>query len=345
MRKNDRMGHGMQVYGQNRLPIERVGVPGEASLELKGTILVFHKRTWATSSSMFIPVEWVQIWDGTRRDLRRAWQGTIALLAAVLLALPFSLAALYGPPRGILDFAVHGGLAVLLALTLAIAAFSLARFARPRGITTIAVEGRHYTFNIVFWRTPGRHPELDALLERLRTMSGHARGADHPIRMNHMWHRPRPCRLALLKGAAVSVVLYVVFLVIETLNLLDAAFVLPRAVYGFLAAPPLFYLASAVLRRGGASRHDPPAYRAAVRQYSRGALEEALDILRGLLAIEPDYDAGRLLMIQVCTERYAFDDAFRHCAELARRHPQIATHLQANIWGIKRMYERMRQDP
>ena len=49
-------------------------------------------------------------------------------------------------------------------------------------------------------------------------------------------------------------------------------------------------------------------------------------------------------MVQVCAEQYAFDDAFYHCERLAHEHPALATQLQENLWGIKRMYERMESD-
>ena len=66
-------------------------LPGRAWLELKGTILVYEKRTWVSSSSTFIPIEWVRVAHGARRDMRRLWYGLLGMLAALLFLLPLAL--------------------------------------------------------------------------------------------------------------------------------------------------------------------------------------------------------------------------------------------------------------
>ena len=231
----------------NKVAIQRVGMPGEAALELRGTVLVYHKRTWVAASTMFIPVEWLDIRHGRRRDLRRLWQGIIACMAAILFAMPLSLmllradlvAGLY-PSQALLT--ASAWLLGLLCLACAAAgAWALAGFLPRRETTGLTINGAPRRLRIHFWHAPGRRPELDALVARLAELRGTvADTVDHPVRMNHVWRRPRPYRIALLKGLAVSFLLYLVIMTLEFTRLAGRGPELPRILYLVLLAPHAF---------------------------------------------------------------------------------------------------------
>lgn len=331
----------MDFLSDSKVRIKRVAVPGEAWLELKGTILVFHARNWISLSSMFIPLEWVETTEGYRRDFRRLWVGIIGVLVAILLSLPLSLLSLYLPERRALDVLLAVILGVLLAISVCVAAWALATFFRRRRYTAFTVKGKLGGYTIAFWHTLGEDAALDTLVEGVCALEGDLdETIPYPIRMKHIWRRPRPVRIALLRGMVVSFFLYLLILSCDVLHRIGKISWFSSSYFFFLLAPPAFYVTMVLLRRALMLR-QPQAYRAAVRSCARGALADARDALKGLLDIRPEYAAGRLLMVQVCAEQYAFDDAFYHCERLAQEHPALATELQQNLWGIKRMYERM----
>ncbi|MFA6243261.1 MAG: hypothetical protein WC655_20150, partial [Candidatus Hydrogenedentales bacterium] len=60
--------------------IRPVGSLGEATLEIRGTVLVYHQSGWAGSATVFIPIEWVSISETMRRDSRRLVRAVFFLL-------------------------------------------------------------------------------------------------------------------------------------------------------------------------------------------------------------------------------------------------------------------------
>jgi len=325
-----------------RIHIERVGRAGRAWLELKGSILLYHTDSFVATASTFIPIEWVEVRHGARRDPRRLWLGLLALMSALLFALPV-LGLLHFTDYRPGDVLLIVVLSVPLLACLACCVAALVLFACPRPFTTLAITGTPTGMTIDFWRRPGKAPELDALVETLEAAPTFTEERlSFPIRMHHMWRRPRRYRVALLRGLAVSFILYLLFLPLEVLRMAGRITGFSRAYFLFLLLPPLFYVGVALFRRGYLLR-ESRAYRQAVRAYQRGALEDARRQLRALLAEEPDHDASRLLLIQVCTEQYAFEEAAAQCEKLSREHPLLARRLQANIWSIQRMHQRMEQ--
>lgn len=324
-----------------RVTAEPADRPGKAWLELNGSILIYHRESWVLSSSLFIPVEWVSAHTSKKRDIRRLWRGILGLMTAFLLSLPLAVIVRILPPLYWTDIALGAFLGALLAVALGAGAWSLIRYFQPRNITLLKVNALPYPQTYAFWHPPGGAPALDQLIERLAAVRVAAEAAlPYPIRMNHLWRRPRPYRIALLKGLAVSFVLYFVFLTFEAARWYGAAGDFPRALYLLIAAPPLFYTGAQFLRfrRGGAL---PRAYLHAVRAYVRGDLHAAQERLDALLSAAPEHAPGRTLMIQVCAQQYAIEDAFRHCAALSRDHPALAGQLQSTLWDIKRLRERM----
>lgn len=335
--------------GTTKIPIERVNAPGEAWLELRGSILVYHKRTWVASSSMFIPVERVGVSHGRQYDLRRLWLGILGVLVAILLAMPLSLILFRMPHPEPADLAIAVLLAILLAVAVVPGLWSLFRFFFQRPTTTLSIDILPYASTIRFWRGPRRDPALDALLERLAVERERMQSAGlDPVRMSHsaglggvMWRRPLALRVALIKGLVISFLFYLGFLGLEILRFAGHGPEFSRWYYAVLAVPPLFHLGSVTLRKGATQLREPKAFRHALRCHARGDLAAAARRLDALFEAYPDHALGRLLMVRVCTEQGAFDDALRHCEALVRDHPATAMRMQNTIWSVRRMHERM----
>ncbi len=324
-----------------RVPIELVGRPGDASLELRGSILIYHRRSFVTAASVFIPVEWLRVENERRRDLRRLYHATLSLMIAVLFLLPLVYILRVLPPLTAVDTAMAVAFGGLSLVTAAAGIGGLVWFALPRTLTRLRVQGQPYHMHITFWRMPGRNARLDRLIDAARAAQADVEETmPYPVRMNHIWRRPRPVRMALLKGFAVSAVLYAVLLVLEMLRLQGIVPPFPRAAFAIVLLPPLVNLAMLAWQRF-LGLAEPPGFRRAVRDYHAGRLAEAEHWLDSVLRTTPDYPAAQLLMVQVCAEQYLFDKAFRYCDKLSEEHPALAQRLQGSLWEIKRIYGRM----
>jgi len=326
-----------------RIPVRRVSAPGQVWLELRGSILLFHKQTWVSSSSMYIPVEWIEVSEGRRRDLHYLWQGLLGCLVAFLLALPLSLLFFYMRERYFTDILMMLGLSALFLLMAACGAISLAIFMRTRPFVTLAVQGEYHTIRIHLWNPERGGGPLRELMEKLRAIQKHIREtAPYPVRINHMWHRSHPYRRAFVMGIALSSLLYLVMMIPATLQALGRDVAFSNTSFTWLAAPPLASVAWEALRRGW-PWGQPRLYRAAAHACERGDLRTAAAHLNALLETSPDLDPARVLLVRVLTEQGEFETALRHCEYLARQHPSAASALQANIWAIRRIHDRMVQ--
>ena len=323
-----------------RVSIERVGLPGRAWLSLQGTILLYHTQSWLGASTTFIPIEWVQVDYGARRDLRRVWLAIIALMTATLLALPCLLLLRQETPP-VLDRYLATVLLALMAVCLLIALGAGMRLIMPRPYIRLRVTSEYRDFNIDFWR-PYRDGALDALIERLgKILENLDQCVAFPIRMHHAWRRPRPYRLALLRGLLISAVILALLLLWDTAAVRGMLTPFPRVLYLVLGVLPAVHLAASALRR--ALWQDPRSYRRAVSAYLRQRAGEAEARLNETLGSNQDHGPARLLLIQLLTEQGRYDEAAGHCERLALDHPQLATQLQASLWGIKRLHARMRE--
>ncbi|MCC6145472.1 MAG: hypothetical protein IT368_16825, partial [Candidatus Hydrogenedentes bacterium] len=147
-----------------------MGRPGRSWLELRGTILVYHRDSWLASSSLFVPIEWAVIRQSRQLDVRRLWRGILGLMAAFVLMLPVLVILRVLPPLTAVDIVLGVALGALLVLSLGIGLVSLTQFMRPRQVTAIQVSADGFRPEITFWHAPGKHAELDDLVERLRSL-------------------------------------------------------------------------------------------------------------------------------------------------------------------------------
>jgi len=326
-----------------KLPIRRVVGAGRAWLELRGSILVYHRQSWVGASSMFIPVEWVEVGHDLRHDWRRLWRGVVAVMVACLISFPLTLLLLQQPDVPWFAW-VASALSGMMLVNCALGIYFLLSFVRPRALTEFQVEQQGRPLKITFWHAWRRNPDLDALVGCVKAIKQNPKAQiPYPVQMKHEWYKPRPYRIALLRGVAISFFLYLALCAIEVLAWLGQTPAPGIWAYAFLCAPPAYYLLRRALDIGYLSG-NPREYVKAMRAYLRGDLGTAAHCLEKVLAENPDEHGARFLLVQVLTEQGAFDDASRHCKKLNGDHPSLAAQLENSIQGIKRMHGRMGGD-
>lgn len=329
-----------------RIAVEPAGAPGAAWLEMRGSILVYRRRSWVASFSAYLPVEWLERSDARRCDWQRLWQSVIALLIAILIALPLSLCYLCRDllsPADLL-WVVPLGILFLAMLGVCVARFGAFLVARP--CTTLQVADAPSGLSVRIWRSgTAQDQQVETLLAQVAAARDKvARGLLPTLHMNHGWYQPDPYRMALLKGGIISFFLYTVLLAWALLAFLGGMDPLPLWCFAFLAAPPLFHFAVAAMR-DMQSLGAPRAFRRARRHYRRGALEAARQDLDRAVDASPDNLAVHLLMVRVCAEMGALDAAMHHCGKISRERPLMAAALEENLWAIRRVLERMDVPP
>jgi hypothetical protein len=309
-------------------PIRPVGGPRQASLELRGTVLVYHQHGWAGSASVFIPVEWVAVSSRFRYNTNYLFG--VLLAGALLISL--SSAVTVDITRG--AYAHAAGVAVPALMCLIVNLYCLYRMLQRGRTTILSVESEPRMMRIEFWHVPSQDALLDALLDRLNSLRDRIEEiAPYPIQTSHTWYRLRPLRAVLAKGLLFSVILYV------PVSILAGYLEMPGLVF-FLLVPPIFYggqYALVALR----SLSSPKSFRAAVKSYNRGEVGEADSLVSDALAAYPDHPESLMLSVYVKVEQRQFDRAFDQCRKLAAVDQAHADDLVKEVWAIKRMYDRM----
>ncbi|MCC6491211.1 MAG: hypothetical protein IT364_27225 [Candidatus Hydrogenedentes bacterium] len=311
--------------------IRQVGGPRRASLELRGTVLVYHQHGWAGSASVYIPIEWVSVSSRYRNNMNYLVCLSLLLLALVSLLSGLLLEVTSGESPSLLTLLAF---AVPAALCCGVSVLCLFRFLKRHRTTVLAVDTGHTGMRVEFWHTPAEDPKLDALLDRLSSLRERIEDVtQYPIHTSHTWYRMRPFRAVLLKGLTYSLVLYIpVSLIADYLD--------RHVLLLFLLLPPAFYgghYALMALRNLG----NPKSVRAAVRSYNKGEVGQADSFLRDTLAAHPDHAESLLLSVYVNVEQQQFDRAFAQCRKLAAFDRDHADDLVKEIWAIKRMHDRM----
>lgn len=309
-------------------PIRPVSGPRQSSLELRGTVLVYHQRGWAGSASVFIPIEWITVSSRTRFNTNFL----LGVLLGGMLFVSLCSALLLEIARGSMLNAA--GVAVPALACLAAAVYCLYRFLQRGRTTVLSVDSDPRRMRIEFWHVPTLDPTLDSLLDRLKSLSARIEEvAPYPIQTSHTWYRLRPLRAVMAKGLLFSVILYV------PVSLLAGYMDAPELML-FLLLPPAFYgaqYAYMALR----SLSSPKSFRAAVKSYNRGEVGQADSLLTDTLAVHPNHPESLMLSVYVNVEQRRFDRAFDQCRKLAAVDRDHADDLVKEVWAIKRMYDRM----
>ena len=330
-----------------RVAIERVGAPGRAWLELRGSVLIYEKQTWVAAATTYIPIEWIAVENGVHRDLRFLWRGILALLVAVLFALPLSLFVSQRAANMLAGMVPAKPLAftlvALLFVALMTAAIFLNRYARPRPIFRLIPHDNPLIPSIVFWRHGEQDAALEALIGRLKALRQRAPNeAPQPVRMNHSWRKTHPWRLALLNGFGLGFVMLTVLLPVEIFH--QAGFFPSFSHWSYLAlAVPMLVSCLAILPRQIGLWRQPKPFRDAVHAQRNGDLSAARACLEDLLKNDPKHAAGRFLLIRLLAEQGDVTAALKMCAPLDDEFPFEINRLRGNLLELQRIFARMEE--
>ncbi|MFP4191772.1 MAG: tetratricopeptide repeat protein [Candidatus Hydrogenedentota bacterium] len=331
--------NGNKIANQ-RVRIDQVGGPRSTWLELKGTVLVYHVRTWAASFSAYIPVEWITVSRRRRRHSLGLLRNLSLLVAALAAGGALALLTLQPMEESIRPVLTNP---FVQAAAIAAAVFAmgaavwfgmnawLAAYERPP-TTLLRVEDSDMA--IEFWHRKGPDQHLDHFLERLNASqekAGHA--SSYPPKMGHARRHIRPWRAVALKAAVVTGLLYI------PCNLTAAYLGRPELML-FLVLPPIVYFGKQGLDWLG-TRFEPKALQHGLRHFHKGEFEQAEHHLAALLRENPRHQHGLILHTQTLIMLERFEEAFRNCQRIEDENPEMAAMLREDLWALKRMHERM----
>ena len=316
-------------------PISLVGRTGQAWLELRGTILLYHEAHWTGRALMYIPLEWVNVMHRSR------WKGRLAPIMLVYVVLGAVCTACLIAYETRLIEVPESARTYILPLTLGVCILAggllLPAFLRRQPTTLLRVDTAGEPIRIEFWHAPGKNATLDELMARIENVQAHVEDrVPYRIPMSHTRLRAKPLRIVLMWSAIITAALYMpvrlaaVWLDIPALNWV-------------LLGPVVVYLGRYALGRA-LLRFTPDSYRHAVLSYERGDYEEAVDQFDDLEQTFPDRLEPLILMYQVYLARNDFDAAGRVCTRMDEYDPDLADELMQEVWGLRRIHERMSTD-
>lgn len=307
------------------LTIHKVDNVRHAYLGLEGTILSFDQRQAAIDSEMLIPVELVTISEGLRFKGRRLVVGLLCLLLPMLLSgVIWGLFSGWSPTAEIEGTIAAGILAVLSAgMLLAgfVAFFSLLVLFFVR-VKTIRLKIEPGGTTIEFYRHRVQAAEIDAFIEQLRLRQGIVNKSPEArvLRPGGFTkeHSIIPRFAALLWLASLPA------LMTQIASLL------------FLAVGVLVWFAYRQVQY----RRQPREYRQAIRHYLRGDYDDAIDALEGLRRRLPEYLPTYFCLTEACVRGGRFEQALEVVSRLASDYPDVARHMETDIWLFKRIHQR-----
>lgn len=317
--------HHSHTHPGERIAVQEIGPRGiRSALELRGTVLVYHAKTWVGTASTYIPVEWVEVsrhWRMRPRTLVRAGAllGASAAAGLAIAAYADFLLPLY---------------AVALFAVMLYAVVAFRRFWRGEPTVRFDVDLAPRQFQIECWDQPGRHSPLNRLTRRItalqRDLEDHV---PYPVHMTYQWYSVRPWRASLVQAALVTLVL--AWPVHYGATLLDQP-----AFLAFLLLPSAVYLGRIAWNRL-MLRFAPAEFRQALRAHDRQDYRAAKDHLTRYLESNPDQQSALMLLSQTQCRLHDYTAALRTCDRFASDDPETASHMQDEILGMQRMHQRM----
>jgi hypothetical protein len=315
------------------IPIHKVDNVRHAYLGLEGTILSFDQRQAAIDSELLIPVELVTISEGLRFKGRRL---IVALLSLLLPMLFFGVSCgLLSGFRPTQEIEGTGAFAILVilfmgALVIGLIGFFILLVMFFLRVKTVRLQigpsgaaiGEPAGITIEFYKHRKQAAEIDGFIEQIRLRQGLVGKAPAAL-----VHRPAgftkehsiiPRLAALLWLAGLPA------LMTQRIPLLG----LPVAVLVWFAYRQVQY------------GRQPKEYRQAVRHYLRGDYDDAIDALEGLRCRVPDYLPTYFCLAEACVRGGRFEDALEVASRLASDYPDVAHHMETDIWLFKRIHQR-----
>ncbi len=286
-----------------------------ASLSLAGTVLICHEKWWAGDVTWYLPLEWMTVTYGRRRNQRSLVNGALTflglLLGSFVLVRVSSLLEVLKPVPLIL---------LLLAfLSLAITPlFWLRR--RPTVILTAEPAKTRWEF----FEDRDPHGPQRRFLEELRVHQGRIRDIE-PF--------PAKSSFARSKGRRWRELAQLIFLfsipgiITEQERLL------------LLALLPVGW----ELVRNARLLLQPKSFRNAERSARRGRYQEAIEALRPVLTADPAHKPSLQLFFECCMELGWHEEALEAISGMKDLDPERAHEMEEDRWLFRRIHERMKK--
>jgi len=307
------------------LPICKVDNVRHAYLGLEGTILSFDQRQAAIDSELLIPVELVTISEGRRFKGRRLVAALLCLLLPTLLSgVIWGLFSGWNPTAEIEGTIAAGILAVLSAgiLLAGFVAFFILLVMFFFRVKTIRLKIEPVGTTIEFYRHRAQADEIDDFIEQLRLRQGIVSKSPAALIARPAGftkeHSIIPRFAALLWLASLPA------LMTQSVPLL------------FLPVGVLVWFAYRQVQFG----RQPREYRQAIRHYLRGDYDDAIDTLEGLRSRTPGYLPTYFCLTEACVRGGRFEQALEVVSRLASDYPDVARHMETDIWLFKRIHQR-----
>jgi hypothetical protein len=201
---------------------------------------------------------------------------------------------------------------------------------RKRPTVLLTVDDGDRPWEIEFWHSPGGNMPLEQLIARLESLQdADEPSADYPVHMSYSSHKLKPVRIALTKTAWITALL--------VLPVAWAAWALSLPAVGlFLVAPLLWYLGRHAIARAR-TMFMPTALRLAGESLRRGDYAAA----ETHLAESPETIDTAMLTVYLRLEQRDFDKALKECQRVSRLNPDAGQDLMEEVWGYKRIHQRM----
>jgi len=317
--------HDLSGKPAERVSVHEVGARRQRSwLELRGTVLVYHVKTWVGTASTYIPVEWV--------DISRDWR----MRPAKLLSASFLVCASVLAGFAVYEYAgfLMPLYAVALFAVLLYAAVSFRSFWRGHPTVRFDVDLAPRQFQIECWDQPGRHSSLTRLTKRIlalqRDIDEHV---PYPVHMTYQWYSVKPLRASIVQA------LFITMILAWPVHFAVQYFEIPLF-YGFLVLPSIYYLGRVGWNRATLAM-APPDFRQALAAHDRQDYEAARSHLTRYLEDNPNQQSALMLLSQMQCRLHDYNAALRTCDRFARQDPELASHMQEEILGMQRMHDRM----
>jgi hypothetical protein len=307
------------------ITIHKVDNVRHAYLGLEGTILSFDQRQAAIDSELLIPVELVTISEGLRFKGRRLIAALLCLLLPMLLSgIIWGLLSGWSPTAEIESTLAAGIFAVLSAGTLlaGFIAFLILLVMFFFRVQTIRLKIEPGGTTIEFYRHRKQAAEIDDFIEQLRLRQGLVSRSPAAL-----VHRPA----GFMKEQSI-IPRFAALLWLASLP----ALLTQKAPLLFLAAGVLVWFAYRQVQYG----RQPREYRQAIRHYLRGDYNDAISVLEGLRSRIPEYLPTYFSLAEACVRGGRFEEALEVVSRLARDYPDVARHMETDIWLFKRIHQR-----
>ena len=282
-----------------------------AFLSLSGTVLTVREKWWTGDVTWYLPVEWVTLASGRRRNQRRLVIGVFIFLGLLLGSFLSLLSERLKPVSIILFFLAF------LSLTITLVVWMRKRL-------TIILTAEPAKTRWEFFEEPDPQGPQRRFLEVLRALRAEIRDLE-----------PFPAKSSIARSAGrrwrelvqLTLLFMVPGIITERANLL------------LLALLPSGW----ELVRHARLLMEPRPFRVALRRARRREYPEAIEALRAALDDKPAHKPSLELFFECCTEIGRHEEAIEAIRRMRDLDPERAQEMEEDRWVVLRIHERMKK--